>query len=87
MSQPANAYPPLEAVTRPAVDTATAAYYLNRAQQTLRIWACKENGPVRPVRVNGKLLWPVAELRRLVHEGDGKPRMRRIGTLNPTGAR
>ena len=53
MSQPANAYPPLEAVTRPAVDTATAAYYLNRAQQTLRIWACKENGPVRPVRVNG----------------------------------
>lgn len=87
MSKPANAYPPLEAVTRPAVDTAAAAFYLNRAQQTLRIWACKENGPVRPVRINGKLLWPVAELRRLVREGDGKPRMRRVGTLNVNGGR
>ncbi len=33
-------FPPLEQVTRPAVETAAAAYYLNRQQQTLRGWAC-----------------------------------------------
>jgi hypothetical protein len=59
-------YPPLASLTRPAVDTAEAAYYLNRADQTLRIWACKENGPIRPIRINGRLAWPVADLRRIL---------------------
>lgn len=58
-------YPPLESVTRPAVETAAAAYYLNRKQQTLRSWACGETGPLRPLRINGRLAWPVAELRKL----------------------
>ena len=61
----AASFPPLEAVTRPAVDTAAAAYYLNRRPQTLRAWACL-GGPLRPVRVHGRLAWPVAELRRLL---------------------
>ena len=60
------AYPPLESVNRPAVDTGAAAHYLCRKQQTLRGWACLENGPLRPVRVNGRLAWPVAEIRRLL---------------------
>ena len=59
-------FPTLESVNRPAVDTAAAAHYLNRKQQTLRVWACLENGPLRPVRINGRLAWPVAELRRLL---------------------
>ncbi len=59
-------FPPLEKVTRPTVDTAACAYYLNRADQTLRIWACRENGPLRPIRINGRLAWPVVELRRLL---------------------
>lgn len=59
-------YPALESVNRPAVDTASAAHYLCRKQQTLRGWACFENGPLRPVRVNGRLAWPVAEIRRLL---------------------
>lgn len=59
-------FPPLDAVTRPTVETADAAFYLNRADQTLRIWACKENGPIRPLRINGRLAWPVAELRKLL---------------------
>ena len=29
-------FPPLESVTRPTVETAAAAYYLNRRPQTLR---------------------------------------------------
>jgi hypothetical protein len=59
-------FPALETETRPAVDTATAAHYLNRRPQTLRGWACLENGPVRPLRINGRLAWPVADLRRVL---------------------
>ena len=58
--------PPLDLETRAAVDTATAAYHLNRQPQTLRGWACHEDGPLRPMRVHGRLAWPVAELRRVL---------------------
>ena len=59
-------FPPLELVNRPAVDTAAAAHYLNRKPQTLRAWACLENGPLRPIRISGRLAWPVSELRRVL---------------------
>lgn len=59
-------FPPLESVNRPAVDTAAAAYYLNRQQQTLRGWACHEDGPLRPIRVNGRLAWPTQKIRELL---------------------
>lgn len=58
-------YPPLEHVTRPRVGTGPAAYYLNRRPQTLRGWACNETWPegLRPVRINGRLAWPVDGIR------------------------
>jgi hypothetical protein len=59
-------FPPLELVNRPTVPTEQAAYYLNRRPQTCRAWACLENGPLRPLRINGRLAWPVAELRRVL---------------------
>jgi hypothetical protein len=59
-------FPPLERETRPAIPTAPAAYYLSRKQQTLRIWAMNDSGPIRPLRVHGRLLWPTAELRKLL---------------------
>ena len=59
-------FPPLELVNRPTVDTAAAAHYLNRRPQTLRGWACLENGPIRPIRINGRLAWPVSELMRVL---------------------
>ena len=65
-TQTAAQFPTLESVTRPAVDTASAAHYLNRRPQTLRGWACHEDGPLRPLRVNGRLAWPVSELRRVL---------------------
>lgn len=65
----AQLFPPLEHETRTNVETAAAAHYLLRQPQTLRIWACKENGPLRPVRVYGRLAWPVAEIRRIVQGG------------------
>lgn len=59
-------FPPLENETRLAVDTAAAAYYLNRRPQTLRGWACAEDGPIRPFRVNGRLAWRVAEIKAVL---------------------
>lgn len=59
-------YPALELITRPTLETASAAYYLNRKPQTLRGWACLENGPLRPIRVNGRLAWPVVEIKRVL---------------------
>lgn len=57
---------PLDQETRSALPTPEAAFHLNRAQQTLRLWAMRENGPIRPIRVNGRLAWPVSELRRIL---------------------
>lgn len=63
---PAAWFTPLEQENRPTVDTAAAAYYLNRRPQTLRGWACLEVGPIRPVRVHGRLAWPVAGIREVL---------------------
>lgn len=62
----AQIFTPLAHETRPAVNTAAAAHYLSRRPQTLRGWACLENGPLRPIRICGRLAWPVAEIRRLL---------------------
>jgi hypothetical protein len=57
---------PLALEPRAALPTPEAAAHLNRAQQTLRLWAMREDGPLRPLRINGRLAWPVAELRRVL---------------------
>jgi hypothetical protein len=61
-------FTPLELETRPTVDTAAYAHYMHIATQTARIHACKESGPIRPIRIPGtaKLHWPVAEIRRVL---------------------
>lgn len=59
-------YPRLELVTAPTVPTEQAAYYLGRKGQTLREWACFEKGPLRPLRVHGRLAWPVARIKELM---------------------
>ena len=59
-------FQPLELLNKPTVDTAHAAYLLTRRPQTLRAWACLENGPLRPVRINGRLAWSVSELKRVL---------------------
>lgn len=64
-----NGYPPLDIITLPTIPTNAAAYYLNRQPQTLRVWACLENGPIRPIRINGRLAWPVAIIRNLLAGG------------------
>ena len=60
-------FTPLEQVTNPTVTTNAAAHYLNRRPQTLRIWAVYETaGPIRPIRINGRLAWNVASIRKLL---------------------
>lgn len=54
---------------RSHVDTKTASDLLGRTPQTLRKWACYGDGPLRPMRVNGRLAWAVADIRRLLHLG------------------
>ena len=61
-----NQFPPIECVTRSAITTEEAAYYLNRKPQTLRSWACFQNGPIRPINVSRRLAWPVADIKRLL---------------------
>ncbi|MFM2449199.1 MAG: hypothetical protein RIS44_1649 [Pseudomonadota bacterium] len=61
-------FPPLEFENRPAVDTATAAHYVNRQPQTLRGWASAGNHPpeLTPLRINGRLAWPVAGILKVL---------------------
>ena len=60
---------PLDQETRSHVETACAAFHLMRKPQTMRAYACLENGNIRPTRINGRLAWPVAEIRRLLNGG------------------
>lgn len=54
----------------PAVlPTNQAAAAINRAPQTMRKWACLENGPIRPIRINGRLAWRVSDLAHLLNGG------------------
>ncbi len=55
---------PLALETRSSLPTLEAAFHLSRAEQTLRIWAMRGDGPVKCLRVNGRLAWSVADLKR-----------------------
>ena len=57
---------PLETEARAALPTPEAVVHLYCVQQTLRLWACREDGPLRPLRIHGRLAWPVSELRRVL---------------------
>jgi hypothetical protein len=63
---PKDEFTALELMTRTHLTTKEAAYFLNRRPQTLRGWACHEDGPLLPVRVHGHLAWPVSELKRVL---------------------
>ena len=56
----------LELEQRSALPTAEAAAHLNRAPQTLRIWAMRESGPIRPVRIKGRLAWSVSDIKSIL---------------------
>lgn len=45
--------------------TNEAAELLHFAPQTLRKWACFGTGPIRPVKVQNRLRWRLADLEKL----------------------
>ncbi|MFC3533706.1 helix-turn-helix domain-containing protein [Vogesella facilis] len=63
--------PNLDAIAayRDFVSTEEAAALLNRKPQTLRKWACSDKGPIRPVRIYGRLMWLVKEIVALLSGG------------------
>jgi hypothetical protein len=62
--------PPQAILNKPALTTREAAHLLNRAPQTLRVWATYESGPLRPQRVSGRLLWATRDVLELIQHGD-----------------
>lgn len=62
-------YPALVRENRIAINTNEAAFHLGRKPQTLRKWACLEDGPLRPIRINGRLAWNVEDIKRLLNGG------------------
>lgn len=62
-----HSFPPITHETRPVVNTEQAAFYLGRKAQTLRVWAMRDgSAPIRPLRINGRLAWPVDALKVLL---------------------
>ncbi len=66
MQTESNQYPSIDQITRSAITTEEAAYYLNRKPQTLRVWAMREDGLIRPIRINNRLAWPVKEIKKVL---------------------
>lgn len=52
---------------RDTLPTHEAAPAINRRPQTMRKWACLENGPIRPLRIHGRLAWRVSDLALLLN--------------------
>lgn len=58
-------FPALKDVATTHVPTQQAAFYLNRSPQTLREWAMTGK-VIPPLRINGRLAWPVADIKRVL---------------------
>ena len=58
-------YAPLEMVTKPLLTTGELCHYANIRPQTAWVWACKESGPVRPIRIGRRLGWPTKAVKQL----------------------
>jgi len=53
--------------------TKETANVLRRSEQTLRVWAMRDNGPLRPVRTRkgAPLLWRRSDIERLISGSQG----------------
>jgi hypothetical protein len=57
---------PIRSDPREAMPTRPAALHLGRAEQTLRLWAMHDTGPISPFRVHGRLMWRTSDIRRVL---------------------
>jgi len=61
----------LKTETRVAIPNREAAAALTLKPQTMRSWSSSGTGPIRPVRVGGRIYWRVNDLLRLL---EGPPK-------------
>lgn len=54
------------AAGRDHLTTAEAARAMNRSPDTLRRWSCYRIGPIDSVLVNGRLMWRVSDIDRVL---------------------
>jgi len=66
MKNDVSEYISLDMEIRPRIPTRPAAFYLCKKPQTLRSWACFEDGPIKPIRIHGRLFWSTDEIRNLL---------------------
>jgi len=68
LTRKSDGFPDIRTESRTHVPTAIAAHWMTRKEQTLRGWASSEDSPdgLRCIRINGRLAWPVADIRRLL---------------------
>jgi len=48
------------------LNTKEAANLLKRTPNTLRKWACLKNGPIEPIKINGRLAWKLSDIHSLL---------------------
>lgn len=67
LAQPAD-FVPLHLETRTHVSTAVMCRHVGRREQTARGWASAQTYPpaLKPIRVMGRLCWPVAGIRSVL---------------------
>lgn len=53
------------------LSTRDAAKALMRQEATLYSWSHKGNGPIKPTRVHGRLVWSAVEIANLLKGGEG----------------
>ncbi len=51
---------------RATLGTTAAAKEFDRHPGTLRAWARDPNSPIKPLKIHGRLHWPVDEIRRVL---------------------
>jgi len=54
---------------RTHLNTNEAANSIDHRPQTLRKWATYQTGPIKPVKVGRRLLWPIESLNKLLNGG------------------
>ncbi|MGV8955312.1 MAG: hypothetical protein ACOH2M_29720 [Cypionkella sp.] len=59
----------LDAELRASVETASAARHLMRTTQCLRRWASRQDGPLQPIKIGGRLAWSIADIKRVLAGG------------------
>ena len=57
---------PLDKEQRTHVSTEVAGIHLGMTAQTLRAWAAEGRGAVRSIKVGGRRMWPVTQIRRVL---------------------